>query len=353
MKSKATIINAFTLLTFLFVLPVHASTPQKGFSSSLGAADGETTGQLMAGGYTDDMPADAGKSGSDMSGKGALKLEDLRKKIRDSDKSHGSSEAPKVSPELMGDYLSGGLTDEFFTDKDKLVPVTHRQLYETAGYLDGDLDSLGIIEDGERGAQLAFSIMDEVYINRGFSDGLKKGDLFIVLHAEKDQIKHPVTKEPIGQKVVVDGIIKVVAVKEKNSKTVIVRAYNAIQRGDKIAPYTEPDIPGVDPDSPVKNKKINGYLVATKTEREGVGEGDVVYLDVGAISGVEPGDVFDIIDAKPLMREDGDQMTEFDKVIGKAKIISAREKTSTAFIFVSKDVIVAGDKVKFSQTRYQ
>jgi len=221
---------------------------------------------IIAGGYDDDEPAASGDGSKKGNG---LKI--LRYQAKDRLSETGSATPGGVSPGMVGDSSEAGLDSEFFMDPDKKIPVTHRHLYETAGFIGDTLDSFGEVIDGDISTQVSFAHMDYVYINRGSVDNVKVGDRFLVFHAEEKIVKHPVTKKTMGRKVLVDAVIEVSKVTPETSEALIVRSYGSVERGSKIIFYKKPEIPGVDPDKPIKAKSIDGYLVASKDPNFNIG----------------------------------------------------------------------------------
>lgn len=302
---------------------------------------------LIAGGYDNGAGGDGGKKQKS----GGSSLDELRESV---DSAPGSTDG--ASPPVVGEMtISSGesqyLPDDFFRESHNGAEGAYKNLLETAGYIDSSFEGYGQVVDGETSQQIFFGTHEDVYIDKGKADGLKPGDKFWVMHKSPDVIKHPKTRNAIGAKVIIDGIIEVVELAEKTSRATVFRAYDGIRRGFKIVPYEDTKAPFVDPDKPISEKNIEGYLIASKYENKGFGAGDVVYLDVGESSGVEPGDVFDIIDQEPVILADGSIEKGLPKVKGQATVLSTRDATSTALIYVSKTVMVVGDKIKFAQVR--
>ncbi|MGK7346618.1 MAG: hypothetical protein ACNS63_12505 [Candidatus Nitrospinota bacterium M3_3B_026] len=256
--------------------------------------------------------------------------------------------APEPAEKTMDISAGEELTEDFFT---KTEPVAHPKLYETAGYIADEFDYYGEVIDGGDSQRVSFSYPDVVYIDKGSDHGVREGDRFFVGHAESEEVEHPVTGEVMGRKILMDGVIKVVETTPDVSKAVITSSFDVIERGDKILPYREPQPPAVDPDKPVTDKDIEGYIVESRREKSHYGMGDIVYFDVGEESGVAPGDVFDILDTSEVVRRGGEIVKGLPKVIGRARILSARSGVSTAYIFTSENVIVAGDVVTFTPVR--
>lgn len=328
------LVVALAICAFGGVALAQSMTPQ----------DAELERMVVGGGFDDDrepgVPMEA--------------MEDMAPAVEEA--APMEQEAPRTDEGQMTELMPGvdlsvdELAARFFENPDRMEPLIYEQLYETAGYLDDSLGATGEVIDGQTSSQASFAFPDHVYINRGEAQGVSVGSRFIVYHAGSD-VRHPVTRRKMGFKVLVDGVIEVVEAGRDHSKARIIRSYDGIERGEKIRAYDKAEIPEFDPDRPVKLKRIDGYLVSSKDPKEGYATGDVVYLDVGQATGVEPGDVFNIIDSRSVVRADGKMVEGFPKVIGEAKVISTRSATCTAFITNSVDAIYRGDKIAYSSVR--
>lgn len=265
----------------------------------------------------------------------------------------GAERGLEPTPLVEGvDVTEQAITGDFFERSERQEPLTNPKMYESAGYISRSLDATGEVIDGEQSNQNSFSTTEVVYIDQGEADGVTIGSKFLVLHAATPDVIHPNTGDNMGFKVLVDGVIEVVDANMDISKALIIRSYDGIERGENIRPYEEDAmIPTFDPDRPVADKEIEGVLVASKDPKQGYAAGDVVYFDVGDSGGVEPGDVFNIIDARDVIRKDGRVIEGLPKIIGSAKVLTTREETCTALITYSRNVMYAGDRVSYSKTR--
>lgn len=235
------------------------------------------------------------------------------------------------SPGEGGAVRPGG---EFFEDPAKSSPLAYKRVYETAGFLGGKYESYGMIVEGDNVGQTAFSAVDVVYINRTQSDGLRAGDKYFAFHSESDEVFHPVSDKPMGHKVFMDGVIEVIEPGQKFSKARIIMSYNPIRTGYRIRQYEETKIPTLDMDKPVKEKDIQGMVVASRDLKSSYATGDVIYLDVGKSAGVEVGDVFELVVlAGPS--DDKETPPSPDRVVGRARALIVEDETATVIIVAS------------------
>jgi len=332
-------------VAFLIVFAVVSMSPVVWGQS---AHRNAITNLVVSGGYDDDIKP--GKAKEE-----AMSREDVQKGLEGAAKDMfgegaeaPAAEAPVETVEVSSQDTVGA---DFFSDKDKQEGVVSDQIFDTAGYIDKSFDFYGEVIDGEASNQYSFSFPELVYLNRGSADGVRVGDKFLIVHVDDLRIVHPVTGDYLGHRLLIDAVVEVKGTTDDVSEAMITRSYDSVERGDKVLPYDEARAPRIDPDKPVVEKTINGYLVNSKQEKSHYGQGDVVYFDVGKAAGVKPGDVFDIVDANDVVRKDGKIVPGLPKVIGKAMIISTRNDTSAAYIFASRNVIADGDIVNFAAER--
>ena len=204
---------------------------------------------------------------------------------------------------------------------------------------------------------------DMVYINMGKRDDVLPGAKFTIYRPTKVVI-HPITGEALGYLIAVSGILEVVEVQEMVSSGLITKNYDSpIFKGDRIALFEEMPIPEVDLSHTPLPKEIDGFIVATKNDKEYVGQSDIVYLDRGRRDGVASGDFFLIQQGRVLEDVEMEDFLTHDTrhsagrskpvklpqvPVGELVIIATEEKTSTAFITRSSTEIWAGNPVSYT-----
>lgn len=184
---------------------------------------------------------------------------------------------------------------------------------------------------------------DTIYINRGLSDKVREGDVFLAFRPLRE-ITHPITSEVMGTQIEILGRLRVKALEASVACAEIVKSYYYMEIGSPIMPLSELSIPLAKPavgnsrsyGLPVGNQLV-GHILAGRDGRMGLAYGDIVYLDVGVAQGVQPADNFIIY------REVGDGFPK--QAIGRITVLSAREHTSTAMVMESIKVIEIGEKV--------
>ena len=99
------------------------------------------------------------------------------------------------------------------------------------------------------------------------------------------------TGEPLGFQIMIHGVLEVIEVGDTTSYTNVLMAYDEINLGALPTPYQEVTEP-LSANS--GNKFLEGYIVATKLDKMGVGITDIVCIDKGWENGVHAGDVFEV-----------------------------------------------------------
>ncbi|MDH5477514.1 MAG: hypothetical protein OEY50_04225 [Nitrospinota bacterium] len=349
----------FSVGKFLFVICVASLLAPLAAAAQSATELGAPPKLIVGGGFVDDkLPAMEQEQASRVE---ALSQERTRYKS-------GKDMAPAAEPAAKGptkmeqvemsleevpvtegvDLTTEALDNKFFRDISRQENLTFQEVFETAGSLQTDVQSIGEIIDGEPSNQVTFSMKDVVYINRGTANGITSGMKFAVLKKGRNSVYHPVSGSYLGNMVTFEGLLEVLESNVKVSKAKVIRSYNVLERGDLITPYEKPLLPSFDPDTPVLDKDINGYIIQARDPKAGMSKGDVVYIDVGSEEGVEVSDIFNVIDNRSVVRNDGKTVEGIPKIIGKVKVISIGENTSTAIIIASKSAMYSGDKIEFS-----
>jgi hypothetical protein len=213
----------------------------------------------------------------------------------------------------------------------------------SAGFITEEMEGIGrIVESKVDTLQLVEE--DEAYINFQKGISVQKGDQFTIFRVG-DKIKHPITKKKIGRKVQILGRATIIGTKEGRAQTALItRSYDAIIRGDPIVPFFPP------PEELAISRlrsPVYGWIVASKSAKLELVDGDVVYIDQGEETQVRPGHLFDVF-RRGAVVEDPDSFRKVklpDELIGRVVVISAQQKTATAVILQSRLPIYVGDEI--------
>ncbi|MFQ5766860.1 MAG: FlgT C-terminal domain-containing protein [Acidobacteriota bacterium] len=244
-----------------------------------------------------------------------------------------------------------------------------------AGYiLPARWESDVFIYAGEEEQKLAYGTGDVVYINRGLSSGVKPGDSFFVVH-EESEVTHPVSGHHLGYLVRRMAQVQVMAVQEETSTVEIVDGCDTVHLGFGLVEYSDLTSPkiketGLERYGVEDNGAPKGRVIFTKDRRRAVGEGDIVYIDLGREDGVEVGDYLMIYrdgatDQRPneagFIRRRYNHRSSIPvfntrklprgktiprRMLGQMVILASAEHTSTVKIMSSWREIYRGDEVQ-------
>lgn len=183
---------------------------------------------------------------------------------------------------------------------------------------------------------------DTVYIKFEKGHEVKPGDLFTV-YQSSDSVDHPLSGRDAG--FVISFLGKVILKKQvKNGmyEGEIVESYRRIQVGFPVMPFRRisPCIPPSDPDwkdfQSIQKGQI--VLVAGKDLYEYLGQYSVVYLSHGVKSGIQRGNLFEI-----LGRPDSEEAP--DLVLGYLIVLEAKQDSATGIVISSKREFLRGASV--------
>jgi len=192
---------------------------------------------------------------------------------------------------------------------------------------------------GSRESKQLFGMGDVLYVRVAPDANVKVGDR-LTLYRPTKQVYHPVTRAPLGQIMVVLGILQVATESRENVvSTRIERAFDSISPGDLVMPF---QLPPEVPAQQTTSGPLTGVIVDFKQTRQVTAQSEIVYIDRGETDGVALGDRFSVI--RPGRRLS--LMTRNpDEVLAEIKVIGTQPRTSTAYVVKSTDAVHRGDIV--------
>jgi len=211
------------------------------------------------------------------------------------------------------------------------------------GFLLTNETPLGLLVDSVDSRVLLTSD-DVVFLDMLDPSQVKVGDSYSLFSAGKEVI-HPQTGEKFGTMMFELGFLQVISVSGRTVEARIIDAYREIERGTQIFPY----LPARKEIALKKGQgQLSGYLLDSQQEKLGLGQNDMVYLDLGTDSGLQTGNLLYISrprKASELALDKKNAIPLPDQLLGAALVVDARAKSSTAFIFKSVSEIYVGDRV--------
>jgi hypothetical protein len=224
-------------------------------------------------------------------------------------------------------------------------------LKQTAFVEKSDLDK-SIVVDGAVDEKDLLSIGDSIYLSYPANNPPKIGQRYSVY--KPDNTVKAQGKEQ-GAYVKVLGTVEIVSVKQdKKARGVIVDANQEIERGAKVGPLLK-QFKNVPPVPPKVDAQAN--IVAMLTKDQLIGQGEVVFVDLGKGSGIEVGNRMFVVrrgDAKPPQSKDtvGQDDRRFPaRSLGEIVIVEIGDKISIGLVTLSVQEMAVGDIVMMQKSR--
>jgi hypothetical protein len=209
-----------------------------------------------------------------------------------------------------------------------------------------------LAESGELAAafdeKLMLSIEDRAYARFTRQAEVKPGESYLVYKTLRT-IRHPVSGELWGYQSVVLGTARVVAVDDKAATVIVKQAYDPIERGALLGPWTEKSFRPVN--RRPNRRPLAGRIIATQIEEMSVvGEHHVVFVDRGQADGVEEGNVFTVVRSGDRFGGDPYRPAWDDRLpkedVANLLVIDVKERASAALVTRSLFELLVGDRVE-------
>jgi hypothetical protein len=213
-----------------------------------------------------------------------------------------------------------------------------------------DLDK-SITIDGSVDEKVLLGIGDEVYLSYPPNKPPQVGQRYTVYtpdHAVKSNGKD------VGSYVRILGAVEVQSVRQdKRARGVIVESHQEIERGAKVGPLvkTYKTVPPVAP-----KVDAQGNVVAVLKQTALIGQGELIFVDLGKSSGVEVGNRMYVVrrgDAYPSMSKDttGQDDRRFPaRALGEIVIVEVGDQMSVGLVTLAVQEMGAGDIVTMQKS---
>jgi hypothetical protein len=212
--------------------------------------------------------------------------------------------------------------------------ITESDLYCSFYVLDGEIPDLKIIGAERAYERDTFSDEDLVYLNQGGTQGLNKGQVFMVIEVRKEV-------PGIGPIAFRSGRARIQDLDESKSTARIEKSCNMIMEGCYLVPFQPRegvtgrdlgyDIP------PFETEGAKGEVVFLQTDFNQIGTGHWAIVNVGRQSGITLGQ--QLILYRILEKEAPIQ------IFGNCVVIDVQQETSTIKVLSCRDAVRIGDRV--------
>lgn len=261
---------------------------------------------------------------------------------------------PEIPPEEMakipkGVYPIKKIPAEKIVVVRPPLPGVAPELVLFAGFVDmkENVKPFGILMETEPPGIRNLYYYQQVYINKGSLDGVKKGDVFVVYRIGPS-LKSK-RKGNLGNYFKILGKIRIVKTEERSALAEILPSYDIIHVKDYIMPLSLPEIP-YDVKLVPSEREITAQIVfRTRAKNEILKPYEIVVIDAGEEDGVKIGDLFEIyrpgeIKKDPFTKE---KIKLPDVFLGTLQVLNVRKKASTAYLrAVAREDIKVGDYVR-------
>ena len=236
-----------------------------------------------------------------------------------------------------------------------VVPAPQRRIEvgikQTAFVEKSDLDK-SIAIDGSVDEKTLLGNGDSVYLSYPAGKPPRLGERYSI-YQPGNVVKSGNTE--VGAYVHVLGTVEVVSVKQdKRARGVIVEANQEIERGAKVGPLVK-TFKTVPPSPPKVDAQ--GTVVAMLTHEQLIGQGEVVFVDLGKRSGIEVGNRMFVVrrgDAYP--RNMNNQIGQDDRkfparALGEIVIVEVGDRISIGLVTLAVQEMSVGDLVMMQVTK--
>lgn len=238
---------------------------------------------------------------------------------------------------------------------DRPLPAPSKKLEvgikQTAFVEKGDLDK-SITIDGAVDEKELLGDGDSVYLSYPEGKPPQVGQRYSIFQPGKSVREG---NSDYGSYVRVVGTLEVVSVKQdKRARGVIIQANREIQRGMKVAPLikTYKNVPPVPP-----SVDAQGSIVGMLAKEQLIGDGEVIFVNLGKKSGVEVGNRMFVVrrgDAMPPNMKSGvgqDDRRFPARALGEIVIVEVGEKVSVGLVTLSVQEMALGDIVMMQSAK--
>lgn len=214
-----------------------------------------------------------------------------------------------------------------------------------------DIDK-SITVDGAVDEKQLLSIGDSIYLSYPPNNPPKVGQRYSI-YKPNNSVKS--NGKEVGSYVRILGSVEIVSVKQdKRARGVIVEANYEIERGAKIGPLVK-QYQNVSPVPPKVDAQ--GSIVAMLTKDQLIGQGEMIFIDLGASSGVEVGNRMFVVrrgDALPPMSKNtvGQDDRRFPaRALGEVVIVEVGKNVSVALVTLAVQEMSMGDIVMMQKSQ--
>lgn len=199
-----------------------------------------------------------------------------------------------------------------------------------------EIHTVGRIIRSAEEFDVRFSWGDQIFVDLG-GRKVQKGDRFRIIRPTR-KVRHPVTGRRVGIKVMTLGTVEIVDTAGPAPRARIVYSCEDITRGDALVEATPLEVPLGGMSRPT-NLSRGGYIVASKSGAYSLGQGDIVYVDVGQAEQIVPGDEF------AIYKQSGRRTSLAEINRGELVVVRTTAKSAVALVTRSDLALREGERI--------
>ncbi|MGE4578450.1 MAG: LysM peptidoglycan-binding domain-containing protein [Desulfuromonadales bacterium] len=204
------------------------------------------------------------------------------------------------------------------------------------------IDALGTLVDTIDN-RLLMATGETVFLEMKNLGDARPGDRFTVIDLG-DEVKHPVTGQKVGHRITRLGTVELIQIDQDVATAVITSSTSEIQRGALLLPVDDQPL-----EVALKRAEapVSGYIVDGGEGKITLSQYDVVFLDQGANSGLQVGNLLNITrerEASDLAIQ-SKNLTLPEVLLGAAVVIETRPESASALVLKSVAPMYRGDRV--------
>lgn len=245
--------------------------------------------------------------------------------------------------DISGDEVQASRDGELAVQPEPQDAVTITTYGGSEGFIGmEDITAVGKIVDTVDN-RLMMADGDTIFVELDDLRSYMPGDA-LAIYRKGEEIIHPATQKPFGFRVSQVGTIVITRINEQVATATITNSAEEIQRTDLLLPFSPPvrEI-----ELKQASAEQRGFLIDARGGKIGLGQNDIIYLDLGTEAGVEVGNVVNITRKRQPSEVISDRTDlELPEVlVGAAVIVNTRPQTSAALVIKSADALFRGDWV--------
>lgn len=254
----------------------------------------------------------------------------------------GEEQPPTAEEQPAGEEAPAEAAAPPAAEPPRLVPLADATDLYCSGYIDPGHEVPELRIAGREMERVHVAEGDVVYLNQGRNQGISAGMKLAVQRATR-RVLHPVTDQDLGPLVRRLGRVRVLAVQDDTATAVIEMSCEDMVESDEVVAWVDlpspmmRTFPKMDRYDVTPSGGEQGYIVAARDRLNQVGDGNVIFTDLGSGTGIQPGAIL------TLYRDNADLPR---LMLGRAVVLTVEEGTSTAKIVQSVRDVRMGDRVE-------